>query len=101
MPIRVDPEGNEIRALLNLVDLAGKQVLEIGSGDGRLTWRFADRSAHVVAVEPFAPSVSRARQNLPDELRGHIRFHQVGFDEFAATAEPGAFDVVILSWSLC
>ena len=101
MPIRVDPEGNEIRALLDFADLGGKQVIEIGSGDGRLTWRFASGAAHVTAIEPFAPSDSRARQNLPDNLKGRIQFHQVEFDEFATTAKPGAFDLAILSWSLC
>jgi len=99
--IRVDPEGNETIALFDLVDLGGKHVLEIGSGDGRLTWRFAGRAAHVVAVEPFAQSVARAKQNLPQELKGRVEFHQVGFDDFAAAAEPGTFDAVILSWSLC
>jgi cyclopropane fatty-acyl-phospholipid synthase-like methyltransferase len=97
----VDPEGSETLALFGLVDLGGQHVLEIGSGDGRLTWRFAGTAAHVIAVEPFAQSVARAKQTLPHELKGKVEFHQVGFDDFAAGAKPGAFDVVILSWSLC
>jgi 2-polyprenyl-3-methyl-5-hydroxy-6-metoxy-1,4-benzoquinol methylase len=96
----VDPENNETRTLFGLVDLRGQHVLEIGSGDGRLTWRFAGRAAHVTAIEPFGKSVARAKENLPDELKGRVEFNQVGFDDFAAAAEPGAFDVVILSWSL-
>lgn len=101
MAIRVDPENNETRALFGLVDLRGQHVLEIGSGDGRLTWRYAGRAAHVTAIEPFAPSVERAKQNLPRKLKGRVEFQRAGFDEFAATAEPDVFDVVILSWSLC
>ena len=100
MALRVDPENNETRALFDLADFSGQHVLEIGSGDGRLTWRYADRAAHVTAIEPFGQSLARARENLPDELKGRVEFHQVGFDDFAAAAEPGAFDVVILSWSL-
>jgi 16S rRNA A1518/A1519 N6-dimethyltransferase RsmA/KsgA/DIM1 with predicted DNA glycosylase/AP lyase activity len=99
--IRVDPEGNETSALFALVDLGGKQVLEIGSGDGRLTWRFAGLAAHVTAVEPFAPSVARAKRDLPDELKDRLEFHQADFGDFALTLGPGAFDVVLLSWSLC
>jgi cyclopropane fatty-acyl-phospholipid synthase-like methyltransferase len=68
MTVRVDPEQNEIGALLDFVDLDGRRVLEIGSGDGRLTWRYADRVASVTAVEPFAPAVARAEDNLPREL---------------------------------
>jgi len=37
MTIRVDPEQNETCALFNFVDLDGRRVLEIGSGNGRLT----------------------------------------------------------------
>jgi hypothetical protein len=39
MTVRVDPEQNEIGALLDFVNLDGRRVLEIGSGNGRLTWR--------------------------------------------------------------
>lgn len=46
----VDPEENEPRALFGIVDVANKYILEIGSGDGRLTWRYAERAA------PTSPS---------------------------------------------
>jgi 16S rRNA A1518/A1519 N6-dimethyltransferase RsmA/KsgA/DIM1 with predicted DNA glycosylase/AP lyase activity len=59
--IRTDPEGNETATLFDLVDLDGAEVLEIGCGDGRLTWRYADRAAHVTAIEPFEDSIARAR----------------------------------------
>ena len=49
MMIRVDPENNEPRALFDLADFNGRSVLEIGCGDGRLTWRYADNVAHVTA----------------------------------------------------
>ena len=62
MAIRVDPENNEIRALFDLADLSGQYVLEIGSGDGRLTWRYAGRAAHVTAIDPFAEGITRARR---------------------------------------
>ena len=58
MTIRVDPENGEPRALFNLVDLSSRRVLEIGCGDGRLTWRYADRAAHVTAIDPFEGSIA-------------------------------------------
>jgi SAM-dependent methyltransferase len=101
MTIRVDPEDNEIGSLLDFVDLDGRRVLEVGSGDGRLTWRYANRAATVTAVEPFAPSLARAAENLPQELVGRVALRRATFEEFAANAAASAFDVAILSWSLC
>jgi SAM-dependent methyltransferase len=101
MTIRVDPEENEIGSLLDFVELDGRRVLEIGSGNGRLTWRYANRAATVTAVEPFAPSVARATENLPQELVGRVGLRRATFDEFAVEAAAAAFDVAILSWSLC
>jgi hypothetical protein len=72
MTIRVDPEENETGALFDFVNLAGARVLEIGSGDCRLTWGYADRVEHVTAVEPFAPAITRARQQLPRKLEGRV-----------------------------
>ena len=69
MTIRSDPENNEIRALFDLVDFSGKHVLEIGCGDGRLTWRYAEAAAHVTAIEPFEEAIGRANVNQPDTLR--------------------------------
>ena len=100
MAVRVDPEGNEIRALFDLVDLRGRDVLEIGCGDGRLTWRYADSVSHVTAIDPFAEGIKRAKESLSDASRGRVEFHHVAFEEFAAATEPSTFDIAILSWSL-
>lgn len=100
MVVRIDPENNETRALFDLVDLTGKRVLEIGSGDGRLTWLYAGKAAHVTGIEPFSDAVRKAQENLPDELRDRVEFHHTSFEEFAAASEPSIFDVAIFSWSL-
>jgi SAM-dependent methyltransferase len=101
MTVRADPEQNETRALLSFVDLDGRRVLEIGSGDGRLTWRYADWAAHVTAVEPFAPAVARAGQNVPPDLSRRVVLRRAAFEEFAAENAASSFDVAIFSWSLC
>lgn len=101
MTIRVDAEGNETAALFELVDLNGKNVLEVGSGDGRLTWLFADLAAHVTGIEPYAPSVDKAKKGLPQHLKDRVDFLAVGIDDFAAVSEPNTYDVVLNSWSLC
>jgi len=101
MAIRVDPENNETRALFDMANFGGQHVLEIGCGDGRVTWRYADKAAHVTAIEPAAKLIALAREHLPGELRDRIEFQDVTFEDFAFASEPSAFDIVILSWSLC
>lgn len=100
MPVRTDPENNESRALFDLVDLRDRRVLEIGSGDGRLTWRYAAMAAHVTGVEPFQDAFLKAKEEVPRALRGRIDFHHMAFADFAASSQPSVFDVAIFSWSL-
>ena len=99
MTVRVDPENNETRALLDMVDFTDKRVLEIGCGDGRLTWRYAGRAEHVIAIDPKADAISRAKENLTAELKSRVEFHQFTFEAFSSTSEPSSFDSVIFSWS--
>lgn len=102
MSIRLDPEGHEIEALFDLVDLGGRDVLEIGCGDGRLTSRYAERAAHATAIDSFADSIDRARKSLPQATIGRVDLRHVAFEDFAEAAdERSEFDVAILSWSLC
>ena len=101
MAVRIDPENNETRALFDLADFEGKKVLEIGSGDGRLTWLFADRAEHTTAIEPSSDSIAREREELPAKLVGRVDFRNIALEDFAAGSEPAMFDMALLSWSLC
>ena len=101
MTIRADPEANEVRALFDLVDFDGRHVLEIGCGDGRLTWRYADRPTSVMAIDPYSVAVERGKNDMPDHLSEKVEMRSIPFLEFAESAQVGAFDIVLLSWSLC
>ena len=61
----IDPEGAETRALAELVDFRGRSVLEIGAGNGRLTWRIAPGAKSVIALDPLERDVLRARRTMP------------------------------------
>jgi 2-polyprenyl-3-methyl-5-hydroxy-6-metoxy-1,4-benzoquinol methylase len=100
MSIRTDPEGNETQALFELTELDGAEILEIGSGDGRLTWRYAEQTAHVTAIEPFGDSIARAAGRLR-ETPLPVEFRHASFEDYAADSDPDVFDVALLSWSLC
>ena len=100
MTIQLDPENNEINALHELADFNNGNVLEIGCGDGRLTWRYAARAAHVVAVDPGIDGLRRARASTPGNLKGRVEFIQDAFLDMSAKLETSSFDLAILSWSL-
>ena len=98
MDRRVDPEGLETRAIHSLVDFRDKAVLEIGSGDGRLTWRYAEHAARVLALDPLALDVRRARRATPEHLRSTVRF--VRADATTYRYPRSVFDIAVLSHSL-
>jgi 2-polyprenyl-3-methyl-5-hydroxy-6-metoxy-1,4-benzoquinol methylase len=104
MTISLDLEENEIKTLFEFSgDLIGKRVLEIGCGDGRLTWRYASQAAQVVAIDPDTEKVNRARQDLPVKLSARVSFHATDLAGYVAQNPPGdagQFDLVLLSWSL-
>jgi ubiquinone/menaquinone biosynthesis C-methylase UbiE len=98
MPIRLDPEHNEPAALFEFAgSFASQRVLEIGSGDGRLTWLYADQAARVVALDPDADDIARAIQDCPPHLRGRVEFRVGAIQEFETSER---FDLALLSWSL-
>jgi ubiquinone/menaquinone biosynthesis C-methylase UbiE len=99
MTALLDPEEAETRVIHDLIDFAGKDVLDVGCGDGRMTWRFAEQARSVLGLDPVAASVEQARRDTPAHLRSKVTF-QVG-DITEAQLPAAAFDVVALSWSLC
>jgi ubiquinone/menaquinone biosynthesis C-methylase UbiE len=79
MTIQIDPEHNETRALFDVVDFSGQHVLEIGCGDGRLTWRYAHRAFHVMAIDPNVDRIERAEKNMSHKLKDRVEFHALSF----------------------
>ena len=99
MAIRIDPEQNETRALERLYPvLTGRSVLEIGSGDGRLTWRYADRAARVVVIEPDEDKHATALAGRTSAF-DHVEFLNLDLEAYFQQCQE-RFDLAILSWSL-
>jgi predicted RNA methylase len=99
MTISKDPEGNETATLHAMVDFKDCHVLEIGCGEGRLTWGYADRAAHVTAIDPDGEAIEIARANLLASLEGRVDFIKSSLEEFAASHDR-KFDIAIFAWSL-
>ena len=97
MPHDRDPEGVELRNLLDVASLTGARVLELGCGDGRLLREVADSAELVVGIDPNAESLVAA-------MREHASAgHELRLVRANAVALPLArerFDVALLGWSL-
>ena len=96
MPIEFDPEGRELRALLELLpNLHCARVVEVGCGDGRLTRRYADLAASVLAFDPDETAIAAFRSGpVPDRVE--VRADAVDRIDIPQSSA----DVVLLSWAL-
>jgi cyclopropane fatty-acyl-phospholipid synthase-like methyltransferase len=101
MTILLDPEENETHALMKYAgSLEGKSVLEIGCGDGRMTWRYAEHAAHVTGIDPDADKINRALASFPIHLKLKVELLNLDLDDFAARTHTDQFDIAVLAWSL-
>jgi ubiquinone/menaquinone biosynthesis C-methylase UbiE len=98
MAWRIDPEGVEARALSEIAPVDGLRVLELGCGDGRLTFLFADSARSVLAVDPDVERIASARSALRTDLVEKVRF--VVADAAEVDAPRREFDLALFSWSL-
>jgi ubiquinone/menaquinone biosynthesis C-methylase UbiE len=92
-----DPEGIETRHLHNAANFANLRVLEVGSGDGRLTRRYAGSTRQVAAIDSDPVRLHKTTEN------GLVSFTQVRFIQAQAETLPfqsETFDLAILAWSL-
>lgn len=94
----MDPEGAHFAALERVADFAGRRVLEVGCGDGRLTEPVARRAASVFAFDPDEEAIDAARRTLPAELADRVTFEAASAR--AIDIPRAAFDIVLFSWSL-
>ena len=94
----LDPEGAHLAALRRLGSFRGRRVLELGCGEGRLTMPLAEEAAFVLAFDPDAEAVERARRSLPAELADRVAYRAASGKEIEV--EPTSFDLAVFSWSL-
>jgi ubiquinone/menaquinone biosynthesis C-methylase UbiE len=94
----IDPEGTQIAGVRCLATFRRKRVLEIGCGDGRLTWEIAGEARTVLAVDPDQDAIATARAALPASLADTVAFRVASA---AAVEVPrSSIDLVFFSWSL-
>ena len=98
MPTQHDPEQTEVKSLHDIADLAKAHVLEIGCGDGRLTWRYANHTKRVIGIDLKPERLEVASREYPPTLHSGVAFSLANAETLPFPRE--SFDLVILSWSL-
>ena len=93
-----DGDGAEPAAIAAAVELAGKRILEVGCGTGRLTRFIAGRAASVYAFDTKGDDVATARASLSASARDRVRF--AVHDAEALDLERERFDLALCGWSL-
>ena len=95
-------EQNRIQRTVWETDISGKsRVLDIGAGPGTLAIPFAEKAAHVTAVEPADGMCTVMREKMTEHGIDNISIVQKRWEEVdvARDLEP-PYDVVVASFSL-
>ena len=71
MSMQKDPDRNEINFLNKFldVDASRKRVLEIGCGEGRLTWQYARKPGFTVGIDVDSDALRVAAIDIAHELQ--------------------------------
>ena len=98
MATEVDPAGIMPGAILKAVDFRDARVLEVGSGDGRLSFQYAAAPRSVVGIDTNQPDIRAALRRSAAELRGAVQFLCASATALPFSAER--FGIVLLASSL-
>jgi 2-polyprenyl-3-methyl-5-hydroxy-6-metoxy-1,4-benzoquinol methylase len=98
VPLLVDPDGVELATIRELVDVRGLRVVDVGCGDGRLTFACARGGADALGIDPDDEAIAKARAETPRDLRERVRFEVA--DAAQVELPTGEFDLALFSWSL-
>lgn len=97
MTIQKDLEQHETKYLHKFVDFTNQRVLEIGCGEGRLTWKYAKETRWTIGVDPEADALRVATIDKPSDMEGKVTFVRSQSEQLPFSKEK--FDIAILAWS--
>jgi ubiquinone/menaquinone biosynthesis C-methylase UbiE len=97
MSTEVDRAGVMPRAIVNSADLGGARVLEVGAGNGRLTFQYAAEARSVVGIDTKESDIRTASWCVR-EFSGDARFVCASATALPFSSEQ--FGIVLLASSL-
>lgn len=97
MDVEKDPEGSEPKHLMDFIGTGPGRMIEIGCGDGRLTWRYAAAVGKVVGLDLERDDLKVARIERPSDLNSRVMFAQA--DSTHIPFRDASFDLALFAWS--
>lgn len=98
MVTRHPRSGREVAAFGGAARFRGANVLDIGTGNGRLAFDAARYARHVTGVDPSEGAIEIARRRADARGVRNVEFRVGSAQELDAIRER--FDIAIFSWSL-
>jgi len=95
---RRDPENAERRVLQRFSPQSEGRVLDIGCGDGRLTWLLARSAGLVVGLDIDKDELRNARSTRPGAVSAKVCCTAAAGEAMPFVNE--LFNLAIFSWSL-
>ena len=90
--------GREIEAFGGARRFRGRDVLDIGTGNGRLAFDLARYARRVVGIDPSGDNIRAARDEADRRGLRNVTFVVGNAQELALGRER--FDVAVFTWSL-
>lgn len=98
-PSNVRPSDDlELRRLRALPFFRDKDVLDIGTGNGRLAWLIAPLARSIVGLDPDPAGIAEARREARRRGLRNVRFEVSAGQELRVDTER--YDTALFSWSL-
>ena len=98
MATDIDPARVMPRAILDAACFRDAFVLEVGAGDGRLTFQYASEPRSVVGIDMKEPETRTAVRRAAGEPGGSVRFLRASATDLPFATEQ--FGIVLLASSL-
>jgi ubiquinone/menaquinone biosynthesis C-methylase UbiE len=97
MTLQRDPARNESKYLHTFADFAGQRVLEVGCGEGRLTWQYGQDAQLTIGIDQDLDALRVARLDRPSDLE-HTALFACAESEYLPFSKE-TFGLTLLAWS--
>ena len=98
MTLQKDSERNESKYLHAFAEFKNQRVLEVGCGEGRMTWQYAKETQATIGIDPDPDALRIASVDRQSELEPKVRFACAASEYLPFAKET--FDIAVLAWSL-